>query len=58
MPVDQNSLTFRACGRGVEDYKAGRPNVCPEEFAATEYSKQSYHGGYDMAREHDLEKGS
>ena len=48
--------SLRAMGRGVEDYKAGRPEKCPDEFRLQEY-RQSYHGGYDTAREHEIEKG-
>ena len=55
--VDQNSLAYRASGRGNDDYKAGRPEICPEEFAHDKAAREGYHGGYDMAREHQAEKG-
>ena len=55
--VDQNSLAYRAADRGNSDYVAGRPAVCPEEFKATPEAQQAYFGGYDMAREHQIEKG-
>ena len=48
--------SLRAMGMGNDDYRAGRPEACPEEFQLQEY-RQAYHGGYDTAREHEIEKG-
>lgn len=57
MLVDQNSLNYRAFDRGCRDYKDCKPEICPEEFKATAEAQQSYHGGYDLCREHEAEKG-
>jgi len=57
MPVDQNSLAYRAFDRGCQDFKDNKPEICPEEFKATVEAQQSYHGGYDLGRDHEAEKG-